>query len=247
MNDFEREKYSRQILLFGEEGQEKLKNAKVLVAGAGGLGSPVSTYLAIAGIGKIILADFDSVDPSNLNRQFLHHQKDIGRLKVESAKEKLLSMNPDIEVETIAEMLTESNLEALVPECDVIVDALDNLETRHMLNRLVIKRRIPLIHGAVTGYDGQVTTIVPGKTPCFYCIFPRISKKEIFPVLGATPGIIGSIQANEVIKFLTGQGKLLEGRLLFWNGLSGSFSEISLSKLNNCPVCGTLETISEKK
>src|SRR5512136_2809189 len=132
MNDFEREKYSRQILLFGEEGQEKLKNAKVLVAGAGGLGSPVSTYLAIAGVGKIILADFDSVDPSNLNRQFLHHVKDIGRLKVESAKEKLLSMNSDIEVETIAEMLTESNLEALIPECDVIVDALDNLETRHV-------------------------------------------------------------------------------------------------------------------
>ncbi|WP_243684691.1 HesA/MoeB/ThiF family protein [Methanosarcina barkeri] len=180
MNDFEREKYSRQILLFGEEGQEKLKNAKVLVAGAGGLGSPVSTYLAIAGVGKIILADFDSVDPSNLNRQFLHHQKDIGRLKIESAKEKLLSMNPDIEVETIVEMLTESNLENLVPECDVIVDALDNLETRHMLNRLVVKRRIPLIHGAVTGYDGQVTTIVPGKTPCFYCIFPRISKKRSF-------------------------------------------------------------------
>ncbi|AKB52739.1 Dinucleotide-utilizing enzymes involved in molybdopterin and thiamine biosynthesis family 2 [Methanosarcina barkeri str. Wiesmoor] len=247
MNDFEREKYSRQILLFGEEGQEKLKKAKVLVAGAGGLGSPVSTYLAIAGVGKIILADFDSVDPSNLNRQFLHHQKDIGRLKIESAKEKLLSMNPDIEVETIAEMLTESNLEALVPECDVIVDALDNLETRHMLNKLAIKRRIPLIHGAVTGYDGQVTTIVPGKTPCFYCIFPRISKKEVFPVLGATPGIIGSIQANEVIKFLTGQGKLLEGRLLFWNGLSGNFSEISLSKLNNCPVCGNIkETCRDK-
>jgi len=247
MNDFEREKYSRQILLFGEEGQEKLKNAKVLVAGAGGLGSPVSTYLAIAGVGKIILADFDSVDPSNLNRQFLHHQKDIGRLKVESAKEKLLSMNPDIEVETIAEMLTESNLETLVPECDVIVDALDNLETRHMLNRLVIKRRIPLIHGAVTGYDGQVTTIVPGKTPCFYCIFPRISKKEVFPILGATAGIIGSIQANEVIKFLTGQGKLLEGRLLFWNGLSGNFSEISLSKLNNCPICGNFKDACENK
>lgn len=247
MNDFEREKYSRQILLFGEEGQEKLKNARVLVAGAGGLGSPVSTYLAIAGVGKIILADFDSVDPSNLNRQFLHHEKDIGRLKVESAKEKLLSMNHDIKVETIAEMLTESNLEALVPECDVIVDALDNLETRHMLNRLAIKRRIPLIHGAVTGYDGQVTTIVPGETPCFYCIFPRVSRKEVFPILGATPGIIGSIQANEVIKFLTGQGKLLEGRLLFWNGLSGSFSEISLSKLNNCPVCGYLNGKGEDK
>ncbi len=247
MNDFEREKYSRQILLFGEEGQEKLKNAKVLVAGAGGLGSPVSTYLAIAGVGKIILADFDSVDPSNLNRQFLHHEKDIGRLKVESAKEKLLSMNPDIEVETIAEMLTESNLEALIPECDVIVDALDNLETRHVLNRFAIKRCIPLIHGAVTGYDGQVTTIIPGKTPCFYCIFPRISKKEVFPILGVTPGIIGSMQANEVIKFLTGQGKLLEGRLLFWNGLSGHFNEISLSKLNNCPVCGCLTEKDKNK
>jgi molybdopterin/thiamine biosynthesis adenylyltransferase len=247
MNDFEREKYSRQILLFGEEGQERLKNARVLVAGAGGLGSPVSTYLAIAGVGKIIIADFDSVEASNLNRQFLHHEKDIGRLKVESAKEKLLSMNPDIKVETIAEMLTESNLDVLVPECDVIVDALDNLETRHMLNRLAIKRRVPLIHGAVTGYDGQVTTIIPGKTPCFYCIFPRISRKEVFPVLGATPGVIGSIQANEAIKFLTGQGKLLEGRLLFWSGLSGNFAEISLSKLNNCPICGYLNEKGENK
>ncbi len=238
MNDFEREKYSRQIPLFGEEGQEKLKKARVLVAGAGGLGSPISTYLAIAGIGKIILADFDCIDPSNLNRQFLHHEKDIGRAKVESAKEKLLSMNSDIEVEIIKEMLTVSNIEALVPECDVIVDALDNLETRHMLNKFAVKRKIPLIHGAVTGYNGQVTTIIPGKTPCFYCIFPRISKKEVFPVLGTTPGIIGSIQANETVKFLTGKGELLEGRLLFWDGLSGNFTEISLSKLNSCPICG---------
>jgi adenylyltransferase/sulfurtransferase len=247
MNDFEREKYSRQILLFGEEGQEKLKNAKVLVAGAGGLGSPISTYLAIAGIGKIILADFDFVDQSNLNRQFLHHEKDIGRAKVESAKEKLLSMNSKIEVETIKEMLTESNIETLIPECDVLVDALDSLECRHILNRLAIKRNIPLIHGAVTGYDGQVTTIIPGKTPCFYCIFPRISRKEVFPILGTTAGIIGSIQANEVVKFLTGKGKLLENRLLFWDGFSGSFSEISLSKLNNCPVCGSLNEINVNK
>ncbi|AAM03708.1 TPA: HesA/MoeB/ThiF family protein [Methanosarcina acetivorans] len=247
MNDLEREKYSRQILLFGEEGQEKLKNSRVLVAGAGGLGSPISTYLAIAGVGKIILADFDSVELSNLNRQFLHHEKDIGRAKIESAKEKLLSMNPGIEVETIGEMISESNIESLIPECDIIVDALDNLETRHLLNRLAVKRKIPLVHGAVTGYDGQVTTIIPGKTPCFYCIFPRISRKEVFPVLGATPGVIGSIQANEVIKFLTGKGKLLEGRLLFWNGFSGNFSEISLSKLNSCPVCGFLNKSDENK
>ncbi|MDM7917899.1 MAG: HesA/MoeB/ThiF family protein [Methanosarcina sp.] len=240
MDNAEREKYSRQILLFGEEGQEKLKASRVFVAGAGGLGSPVSTYLAIAGVGKIILADFDTVDPTNLNRQFLHHEKDIGRSKVESAKEKLLLMNPLIEVETIKEMITESNIDFLVPECDLIIDALDNMETRHILNRLSIKRNIPLIHGAVTGYDGQVTTIIPGKTPCFYCIFPRIPKKEVFPVLGATPGVIGSIQVSEAVKFLTGKGKLLEGRLLFWNGLSGSFSEISLAKLNNCPVCGNI-------
>jgi len=247
MNDLEREKYSRQILLFGEEGQEKLKNARVMVVGAGGLGSPISTYLAIAGVGKIILADFDSVELSNLNRQFLHHEKDIGRTKIESAKEKLLSMNPGIEVETIGEMISESNIESLIPECDIIVDALDNLETRHLLNRFAVKRRIPLVHGAVTGYDGQATTIIPGKTPCLYCVFPRISKKEVFPVLGATPGVIGSIQANEVIKFLTGKGKLLEGRLLFWNGFSGNFSEISLSKLNNCPVCGVLNGSNDNK
>ncbi len=149
-------------------------------------------------------------------------------------------MNPLIEVEIIKEMLTESNIDYLVPECDIIIDALDNMETRHILNRFSIKRSIPLIHGAVTGYDGQVTTIIPGKTPpCFYCIFPRIPKKEVFPILGATPGIIGSIQVSEAVKFLTGKGKLLEGRLLFWNGLSGSFSEISLAKLNNCPVCGS--------
>lgn len=247
MNDLEREKYSRQILLFGEEGQEKLKNSRVMVVGAGGLGSPISTYLAIAGVGKIILADFDSVELSNLNRQFLHHEKDIGRSKIESAKEKLLSINPGIEVETIGEMISESNIESLIPECDIIVDALDNLETRHLLNRLAVKRRIPLVHGAVTGYDGQVTTIIPGKTPCLYCIFPRISKKAVFPILGATSGVIGSIQANEVIKFLTGKGKLLEGRLLFWNGFSGTFSEISLSKLNYCPVCGFLKESNDNE
>ena len=139
MNDFEREKYSRQILLFGEEGQEKLKNAKVLVAGAGGLGSPISTYLAIAGVGKLILVDFDFVDPSNLNRQFLHHERDIGRDKIKSAAEKLLSMNPEIKVETIKEKITDENAGSVVPPCDLIIDALDNFDTRHVLNRLAVE------------------------------------------------------------------------------------------------------------
>src|SRR5512133_2014725 len=135
MEKAETEKYSRQIMLFGEEGQKKLKRATVFVAGAGGLGSPISTYLAIAGIGKIILADFDCVEKSNLNRQFLHHEKDLGREKVISAEEKLLSMNPYIKVETIKEKITDENADSIVPSCDLIIDALDNFETRHVLNR----------------------------------------------------------------------------------------------------------------
>ena len=233
------EKYIRQIMLFGEEGQEKLENAKVFVAGAGGLGSPVSTYLAVAGIGEIIIADFDSVDLSNLNRQFLHHEKDIGREKIKSAEEKLLSLNPEIKVETIREKITDENAGSLVPPCDLIIDALDNFDTRHVLNRLAVERNIPLIHGAVSGYRGQATTIIPGKTPCLCCIFPSSFKKEVFPVLGTTPGVIGSIQANEAIKYLTGQGKLLENRLLLWDGFSCSFSELHVNKAENCPVCGT--------
>jgi len=239
MEKITNEKYIRQIMLFGEEGQEKLKNAKIFVAGAGGLGSPVSTYLAVAGIGKIIIADFDSVDLSNLNRQFLHHEKDIGKAKIKSAEEKLLSLNPEIKVETIREKITDENAGSLVPPCDLIIDALDNFDTRHVLNRLAVERNIPLIHGAVSGYRGQATTIIPGKTPCLCCIFPNSFKKEVFPVLGTTPGVIGSIQANEAIKYLTGQGKLLENRLLLWDGLSCSFSELQVNKAENCPVCGT--------
>lgn len=238
MEKYTAEKYIRQIMLFGEEGQEKLRKAKVFVAGAGGLGSPVLTYLAIAGVGKIILADFDSVELSNLNRQFLHHEKDAGREKVKSAEEKLLSLNPEIEVVTIREKITEENADSIVPSCDLIIDALDNFDTRHVLNRLAVERKIPLIHGAVSGYRGQATTVVPGKTPCLYCIFPKSFRKEVFPVLGTTPGIIGSIQANEAIKYLTGQGKLLEGRLLLWDGLTCSFSELNVNKAENCPVCG---------
>jgi molybdopterin-synthase adenylyltransferase len=232
------EKYIRQIMLFGEEGQEKLRKARVFVAGTGGLGSPISTYLAVAGVGKIIIADFDIVDPSNLNRQFLHHEKDIGREKVKSAEEKLLSLNPEIEVETIKEKITDENAGSVVPPCDLIIDALDNFDTRHVLNKLAVERKIPLIHGAVSGYRGQATTVIPGKTPCLYCIFPSSFKKEIFPVLGTTPGVIGTIQANEAINYITGQEKLLENRLLLWDGLSCSFSELNVNKTENCPVCG---------
>ena len=188
-------------------------------------------------VSKIILADFDSVELSNLNRQFLHHEKDVGREKIKSAEEKLLSLNPEIKIETIRERITEENADSVVPSCDLIIDALDNFDTRHVLNRLAVERNIPLVHGAVSGYRGQVTTVIPGKTPCLYCIFPTSLKKEVFPVLGTTPGVIGTIQANEAIKYITGQGKLLEGRLLLWDGLSCSFSELKINKTENCPIC----------
>lgn len=238
MEKYSAEKYIRQIMLFGEEGQEKLRRAKVLVVGTGGLGSPISTYLAAAGVGEIIIADFDKVDLSNLNRQYLHHEKDIGRDKIISAKEKLLSLNPEIKVETVKEKITDENASTIIPPCDLIIDALDNFDTRHVLNKLAVERKIPLIHGAVSGYRGQATTVIPGKTPCLYCIFPSTFKKEVFPVLGTTPGVIGAIQANEAIKYITGQGKLLENRLLLWDGLSCSFSELNVKKTENCPVCG---------
>ncbi|AKB81409.1 Dinucleotide-utilizing enzymes involved in molybdopterin and thiamine biosynthesis family 2 [Methanosarcina barkeri 3] len=238
MEKYTAEKYIRQIMLFGEEGQEKLKKATALVVGAGGLGSPISTYLAVAGVGKIVLADFDSVELSNLNRQFLHHEKDVGIEKIKSAEEKLFSLNPEIKVETIREKITDENADSIVPPCDIIIDALDNFDTRHVLNRFAVKRNIPLVHGAVSGYRGQATTIIPGKTPCLCCIFPTSFKKEVFPVLGTTPGVIGAIQANEAIKYLTGQGELLENRLLLWDGLSCSFSELKINKSENCPICG---------
>ena len=149
MEKYIAEKYVRQIMLFGEEGQKKLRKAKIFVAGAGGLGSPISTYLAIAGIGKIILADFDSVELSNLNRQFLHHEKDVGREKIKSAEEKLLSLNPEIKIETIRERITEENADSVVPSCDLIIDARDNFDTRQS-NRLAGNGTYPLVHGAVS-------------------------------------------------------------------------------------------------
>lgn len=178
MEKYIAEKYVRQIMLFGEEGQKKLRKAKIFVAGAGGLGSPISTYLAIAGIGKIILADFDSVELSNLNRQFLHHEKDVGREKIKSAEEKLLSLNPEIKIETIRERITEENADSVVPSCDLIIDALDNFDTRHVLNRLAVERNIPLVHGAVSGYRGAGNDCNSGKNSMPLLYFSYVLKKR---------------------------------------------------------------------
>ena len=180
----ERERYSRQMMLFGEEGQELLKEATIFIAGAGGLGSPVSMYLAVLGVGTIILADNDTVERTNLNRQILHAERDIGRKKAVSAGETLEGLNPDITVKAIDTTIDAATIRSLTDKADGIVDALDNYPTRYLLNGIAVERGIPLFHGGISGFFGQATTIIPGITPCLRCIFPNPPPREVFPVAG---------------------------------------------------------------
>jgi adenylyltransferase/sulfurtransferase len=235
--------YDRQIMMpeLGEEGQEKLKNARVFIAGAGGLGSPVTLYLAAAGVGTIIIADNDSVEMSNLNRQILHWQKDVGRKKIESASEKASSLNNFINIETIDKTLTEDNITGFTEGCDAIVDAMDNIVARFALNKAAIKWNIPLFHGAVNGMEGRATTIIPGKTACIACMYRLDVKLSKFPVLGVTPGLIGIIQATEVIKYITGIGDLLENRLLIYYGADLKFKEFRLTRNPECTECNNVD------
>ena len=246
----ELERYKRQILLFGEEGQERLKKAHIFIAGAGGLGSPVSIYLAVAGVGTITIVDMDVVDQSNLNRQILHFDRDIGKKKTASAEEKLQELNPDITVNAIDVKIEASNAVKLIGKADGIVDAMDNFPTRYLLNDAAIAKEIPFFHGGIRGFYGQATTIIPGKTPCLKCIFPKATPKEVFPVVGVTPGIIGTIQANEVIKYLTGSGELLTGRLFIWDGMQAHAEEICVERNPRCEACSgmtTKKTTARKK
>jgi molybdopterin/thiamine biosynthesis adenylyltransferase len=233
----EMERYQRQMLLFGVKGQQDLKDSSVLIAGAGGLGSPVAYYLAVAGVGHIRIVDQDRVERSNLNRQILHGEQDIGVLKVDSAREKLEQINPDIMVDARGTTIDEQSIGSLLNDMDVIVDAMDNYPTRYILNCAAIDRNIPLIHGAIHGFAGQATTIIPGKTACLRCLFPHPPPKETFPVVGVAPGIIGMIQAHEVLKYLLGMGTLLENRLLLWDGLSCTLEEIPVERNPRCEDC----------
>ena len=234
----ERERYKRQMILFGDEGQERLKKAHIFIAGAGGLGSPVSLYLAVAGVGTITIVDMDVVDQTNLNRQILHFDRDIGRKKTTSAKEKLREINPDITVHAIDVKIDETNAADLVGKADGIVDAMDNYPTRYLLNDLAIAKQIPFFHGGIRGFYGQATTIIPGTTPCLKCIFPKAPPKEVFPVVGVTPGIIGTVQANEVLKYVLGIGELLTGRLFIWDGIQAHAEEICVERNPACEACG---------
>ena len=237
----ERERYDRQIMIgeLGQEGQERLKRSRVAIAGAGGLGSPIAIYLTAAGIGRIRVIDHDEVALSNLNRQVLHWEEDLRRKKVDSARTKLRSLNSAVEIEGIIETITEDNVSRLVEGFDVIIDAMDNLPTRYILNRCAIEKNIPFFHGAVSGFEGRAMTIIPGETACLRCMYRGPVPQEKFPVIGVAPAVIGSIQATEVIKYLVGIGKLLTNRLLIYDGLNINFSEFIINKNPNCDHCGS--------
>ncbi len=233
-------RYNRQLLMIGEEGQEKLKRASVAIVGIGGLGSPVAFYLAGAGVGRLILIDSERPELSNLNRQILHWEGDFSHTKAQSAAEKLRKFNSDIIIEPKSVRISEENVSEILREVDVVVDGLDNYETRYLLNEYCVMEGIPLVHAAVRGLVGQATTILPPKSPCLKCIIPEPPKpEEKFPILGATAGALGCIEALETIKLITGIGRPLVGRFLIVDLEEMSFNVIETKKRPDCSVCGS--------
>ncbi len=231
-------RYDRQIPVIGLENQLKLKNSSVLIVGLGGLGSAVSYYLAASGVGKLVIIDKDVVEPGNLQRQILYTINDLGKSKAFVAKDRLLKLNPYIEIDAYNEELTYSLGEKLVKQVDVVVDALDNWETRILLDKLVYKHGKPLVHAGVEGFYGQLTVVVPGKTPCLRCIFniKGETRSRKVNVLATTPGVLGILEANEVIKLLTGLGEVLANKLLIYNGLTNDFTIIEFGG-SDCRIC----------
>src|SRR4051794_26759803 len=249
-----RSRYSRHLLIpeVGDEGQLKLLDSRVLLVGAGGLGSPASLYLAAAGVGRLGIVDDDRVDASNLQRQVLHSTAVLGEWKVESAKQSLEELNPDVEVVPYRERLTSENVERILADgWDVIVDGTDNFPTRYLINDAAVWHDIPLVHGSIYRFEGQATVFKPGAGPCYRCLFPQPPPPELAPscseggVLGVLPGVIGSIQATEALKLALGIGEPLIGRLLLYDALSGEFEEMKLRRDPACPVCGESPTITD--
>jgi adenylyltransferase/sulfurtransferase len=239
-------RYGRQILYpsFGEEGQKRLKESHVVVAGLGGLGSPASIYLACAGVGHITIVDCDFVELSNLNRQILHYDEDIGEKKSISAGRKLARLNPSIEITPLFERITEENVRDLIEGANVVIDGMDNFETRFILNSACVAEEIPFIHGAIHGLLGEITTIIPKKTPCYACIFPKVPKQKTpFPVFGVTPALIAILQVTETIKLLAGFGTPLTGKMLYIHGETMEFTFLNLNKRPDCKVCGGMKEV----
>ena len=250
----QRRRYSRHLLIpeVGEEGQQKLLDAKILLIGAGGLGSPASLYLAAAGVGTLGIVDDDVVDDTNLQRQIVHNEERLGASKAESAKETIEALNPDVTVRTFKERLTSENVDRILGEgWDVIVDGADNFPTRYLLNDASIWHGIPVVHGSIFRFEGQTTVFKPHAGPCYRCLFPQPPPPELAPscaeggVLGVLPGIVGSLQASEALKLVLGIGDSLVGRLLLFDALETTFTEVSLRRDPSCPVCGENPTITE--
>jgi molybdopterin/thiamine biosynthesis adenylyltransferase/rhodanese-related sulfurtransferase len=245
LTERERERYLRHLTIdeVGEAGQLKLKKARVLCIGAGGLGSPSAYYLAAAGVGTLGIIDFDVVDRTNLQRQILHSDDRVGMRKTESARRTLLGMNPDIAVVTHDERLTSENVDRLFSQYDVIVDGCDNFPTRYLVNDACVKHQKPNVHGSIYRFEGQVTVFWPGRGPCYRCLYPEPPPPEMAPscaeagVLGVLPGVVGNLEAVEAIKIILGIGDLLVGRLLTYDALEARFRELRLRRDPNCPYC----------
>jgi molybdopterin/thiamine biosynthesis adenylyltransferase/rhodanese-related sulfurtransferase len=249
-----RTRYSRHLLIpeIGEEGQLKLLDSRILLIGAGGLGSPASLYLAAAGIGRLGIIDADIVDETNLQRQIAHSLDTLGTPKVDSAKRSIEKLNPDVEVVTYRERLTSENIDRILDDgWDLVVDGADNFPTRYLVNDASVWRGIPVVHGSIYRFEGQVTVFKPHEGPCYRCLFPEPPPPELAPscaeggVLGVLPGIVGSLQTNEAIKLAAGIGDPLVGRLLLFDALATEFNEVKIERRADCPVCGDEPTITE--
>ena len=245
-------RYSRHIIMpqVGSAGQRRLLDSRVLIIGAGGLGSPVAIYLALAGIGTLGIVDYDVVDVTNLQRQILHHDADIGRSKVESARETLLAYNPDLEVVTYEEPITSENAMEMMAGFDVVVSGADNFAARYLINDAAYLSGKPLVDGSILMFDGRATTYMPGKG-CYRCVFPDPPPLGEVPncseagVLGMLPGMVGSIQAAETVKLILGTGEPLVGRLLLIDALDMDFREVKVRQDPDCPLCGEDPTVTE--
>jgi len=247
------ERYSRHIILpeVGGSGQQKMLDARVLLLGAGGLGSPAAYYLAAAGIGNLGIVDFDQVDLSNLQRQIIHSTERIGMLKTESAKKTIQALNPDVNVTLYNEKMDSNNIMSLIKDYDYVLDGSDNFPTRYLVNDACVMKNKTLIHGSIFRFEGQVTVFKPGDGPCYRCLYPEPPPPGMVPncqeggVLGVLAGVIGNLQVVEVLKLILGIGKPLVGKLLIYDALNTEFRSLRLRRDANCPICGEKPTIKE--